>query len=390
MLKARFFTLILAGTFLACRASGDNDAEPTAPTEPLVPGVLEADDSDLLSPDLFMAPSRVHVETYDGSGEIVHPDALVFPHGWRGHRYWFAATPYPLGNSTLENPSGFAGDSAQDWRTIPGLTNPIAMPASSSYLSDPDLSYDPALDRMRLYYRQTTASVDQIYLRTSSTGSEWSEPTLVAQDARYSLISPAIVREPNGSWRMWTVNAGAAGCRAHAADLTLTQRRSRDGISWNSAEAVQLAINRYVPWHWDVQYIRDRQEYWALIAAYPDGTTCSRTSIFFARSANGTAWTVSPTPLLEPGALPALNDLVYRSTFRYYPSINVVRVWFSGASVDNGKFHYALAIGRYPLAELLRRVDGASLSLGGSALRSHEPHNASLHAAREQFVNAFP
>jgi hypothetical protein len=385
-MKARFFTLILAGAILACRSSGDDASDPTAPADPLVPGVVEIDDSDMLSPDLVVEPSRVRVETYDGSGELVHPDALVFPHRWRGHRYWFAATPYPLGNSTLENPSGFAGDSAQDWRTIPGLTNPIAAP-SGGYLSGPDLSYDPVLDRMRLYYRQTTASVDQVYLRTSSTGSEWSEPTLVVQDARYSLISPAIVREPDGSWRMWTVNAGAGGCRARAADLALTQRRSRDGITWSVAAPVNLSVNKYVPWHWDVQYIRDRQEYWALIAAYPDGTSCSRTSVFFARSANGTAWTVSPTPLLEPGAIPELRDLVYRSSFRYYPNEKVVQVWFSGASVDNYKFHYSLAVARYPLGELLRRVEAPNPSRGITAMRGHD---ASLQAAREQFINAFP
>ena len=189
---------------------------------------------------------------------------------------------------------------------------------------------------------------------------------------------------------MWTVNASAGGCRERAAYLTLTQRRSRDGLTWSPAEPVKLAINKYVPWHWDVQYIRDRQEYWALIAAYPDGTTCSRTSIFFARSANGTTWTVSPTPLLEAGALPALSDLVYRSTFRYYPRNNIVRVWFSGASVDNGKFHYALAIARYPLADLLRRVEGPNASLGTSAMREHDRHDASLRQAREKFVNAFP
>ena len=388
MLKARILTLMLAAALLGCHASGDGDS--AQPTEPVVPEATEADDADLLSADLMLEPSRTPVETYDGSGELVHPDALVFPHRWNGHRYWFAATPYPGGNSTLENPSGFAGDSAQDWRTIPGLTNPIARP-TNGYLSDPDVSYDPANKRMRLYYRQTTARADQLYLRTSVTGSEWSDPTLVVEDGLYSLISPAVVREPNGSWRMWTVNASAGGCRARAASISLTQRRSQDGIRWNRPEVVNLAIPHYSPWHWDVQYIRERKEYWALVAAFPDATNCSQTSIFFARSANGTNWTVSPTPLLEPGAIQPLHDLVYRSTFRYFPNKDAVAVWFSGARIDDSrKFHYALAIARYPLAELLRRVNTPNPLSSIAATRGKNLPDASLERAREHFIEAFP
>lgn len=388
MLKARFFTLMLAAAVLGCRASGDS--ETTQPTEPLVPDATEADDSDLLAAELLLEPTRVPVETYDGSGELVHPDALVFPHRWNGHRYWFAATPYPGGNSTLENPSGFAGDSAQDWRTIPGLTNPIVRP-TNGYLSDPDVSYDAAHNLMRLYYRQTTTGSDQLYLSTSVTGSEWSDPTLVVEGGLYSLISPAVVREPDGSWRMWTVNATAGGCRARAASISLSQRKSRDGIKWNGPEPVSLTIPQYAPWHWDVQYVRDRQEYWALIAAFPDGTNCSRSSIFFARSTNGTTWTVAPTPLLEPGAMQPLRDLVYRSTFRYFPRDGVVWVWFSGARIDDSrKFRYSLAIARYPLTELLRRVNAPNPLNGISAMRAQNLPDASLQRARESFIHAFP
>ena len=387
-MKARFFALTLAVALVACHAS--TDAAPTVPTEPLGPDVVEVDESDMLTPDRLIEPARVDVETYDGSGELVHPDAVVFAHGWHGHRYWYAATPYPLGNSTLENPSGFAGDSAKDWRTIPGVVNPIAKPSNQGYLSDPDLAYDPQRDRLNLYYRLTTSSADQLYLRTSKTGSDWSDPTLVVEDTRYSLISPAIAREPDGSWRMWTVNAAAAGCRTHANAISLSQRRSRDGMKWNAAEPVYLSIPNSVPWHWDVQYIRERKEYWALVAAYPDAGNCSQTSVFFARSVSGTTWTVSPTPLLAPGPLEPLRDLVYRSTFRYFPSDSAVRVWFSGARVEDGKFHYALATARYPLADLLRRVDALAPASQPLPVRAHDPRDAPLQAARERFISAFP
>lgn len=386
MAKLPALLSLLTVAVIACASP-----ETLVPTDPLVAEVAEFDEPDQLAAEVLVEPVRLNVPTYDGSGEMVHPDAVVFPRRWQGHRYWFAATPYPMGNAAFENPSAFTGDAADDWLDIAGVTNPLARPTAGAYLSDPDLTYDRPHDRLRLYYRQTTDAADQIFLRTSSTGGDWSVPTLVLQDSRYGLISPAVVREPNGTWRMWAVNASVAGCRARASALTLTQRRSPDGLEWSAPEPVSLTITGRVPWHWDVQYIRARHEYWALVAAYPDGSNCSRTSIYFARSADGTRWTVSPTPLLEPGVMAQLHDLVYRSTFRYFANDAVVRVWFSGAREVEGKFHYALATARYPLAEFLRRVDTpASPGAAPLVARSTEPRDTRLQDARDQFISAFP
>jgi hypothetical protein len=297
-------------------------------------------------------------------------------------------TPYPLGNARFENPSIFQGDAADDWQIPPEVANPLALPEVGGYLSDPDLTVDPARAELRLYYRQTVREVDQIYLKTSRDGVRWAAPRRVLEDVRYTLISPAIVREEDGSWRMWTVDARDNGCRARAVQVTLAERRSPDGIAWGSASTVSLAIPGRVPWHWDVQYIRSKKEYWALIAAYRDGGTCSESSLYFARSADGTAWKVSPTPLLGPGVLPKLNDLVYRSTFRYFPKSDLVDVWYSGARLEGSGYHFSLATARYPLADLLARVEGPP----ALASREHEERErtAGERAAREAFANAFP
>jgi hypothetical protein len=190
---------------------------------------------------------------------------------------------------------------------------------------------------------------------------------------------------------MWAVNASRGGCRSHTSSLALTQRRSRDGVKWGAAEPVNLAIPKRVPWHWDVQYIKSKGEYWALVAAFPDGTDCSRSSVYFARSVDGTSWSVSPTPLLGPGVLDPLRDLIYRSTFRYFSSSDVVTVWFSGAREEKGKFHYALATARYPLTELLRRVDAPYNDLQGRSVSdAGNGHRGKPDAARAAFVEAFP
>jgi hypothetical protein len=137
-----------------------------------------------------------------------------------------------------------------------------------------------------------------------------------------------------------------------------------------------------------VQYIASKREYWALVAAYPEGTTCSRTAVYFARSADGTTWTASPTPLLAPGQFEPLWDVVYRSSFHYHDGSDAVSVWFSGARLEGNAFRYAVASARYPYAELLRRVGGTSAAIldrDGSSAASPE-----LQVARSQFEGAFP
>jgi len=313
----------------------------------------------------------------------------VLPRKWHQHRYWIAATPYPGGDAQYENPSIFAGSSVRELMVPEGAVNPLFRPQPRAYLSDPDMVYDPELDELRMYYRQVTLDADQLYMATSRDGVHWGTPKLSLNAGHYRMISPSIVRESSGAWRMWGVNAGPYGCQARLPDLSLDQRRSTDGITWGAAEAVQLRIPGRVPWHWDVQYVAAKGEYWALIAAYPDGRGCAQTAVYFARSADGTSWNVSPTPLLDVNEFEPVRDLVYRSTFHYHPGSDVVSVWFSGGRVDEGTgLKCAVVSARYAYTDLLARV-----SRGSAALLGREPspvNTAALEAARAEFERNFP
>lgn len=394
----RLAVLLVAATTVVVAGCGAgiaiDAATPTAPEAPppiVTSPVDMSGDDDQIATDgpTVVDPSILKVETFDGSGQAVHPDALVMPHGWQGHHFWFAATPYPLGNSTYENPSLFRGESAQEWKIPTGVTNPLAKPEGGGYLSDPDIAMDPKKGELRLYYRQTIRDADQIYLITSADGSKWSTPRKVVDGARYSVISPAVVREENGSWRMWSVDARISGCSSRVPALALAERRSDDGVTWGAATPVHLTIPGRVPWHWDVQYVPARKEYWALVAAYRDGGTCSESSVYLARSTDGTSWRVSPTPLLAPGAVAKLNDVVYRSTFRYFPKADVVDVWYSGARIESDGFHFGMVWARYPVSDLLAKVEQPMTTVvgGGAGPRTRSPIEA---AARAAFVNSFP
>ena len=375
--------LISAAISLAACSGREGVSEPISPPD----GTNELDDAEAPGA-AFVAPTLIPTITYDGSGQLVHPDAAVFPRRWQGVRYWIAGTPYPSGNPKYENPSIYHGQSSREMKVPLGVTNPIVAPPAVGYLSDPDVLHDVERDELRMYYRQTAGESDQLFLITSQNGVQWSSAQLVLSDARYSLISPAVVRESATSWRMWTVNASAQGCYSLPTELMLQQRRSADGIAWSAPEPVELRLPRRVPWHWDVQYVAAKSEYWALIAAYPQGTTCSQSAVYFARSKDGTSWTVSPTPLLGPGEYEPIRDLVYRSSFHYHDGSDAVSVWFSGARLEGRSFHYSIASARYPFPDLLRRVSSASSSIlersGSDAV------SAELRAAREAFEREFP
>ena len=384
-------TACLACVLLVACGGADASADP-ADGDPLgrivSPGGVAGVDEAELPGALAITPTTIPVTTYEGSGELVHPDVAFFTRGLWGTRYWFAATPYPHGDAEFENPSIYNGATSAEMLVPRGLTNPLARPLLGAYLSDPDISFDPDHQELRMYYRQTLPTVDQIHLVKSTNGVTWSSSQLVLEAPRYSLISPAIVREATSQWRMWTVDAATGGCRSAASMLALTQRRSTNGLNWGPAERVELSIPHRVPWHWDVQYIRAKGEYWAMIAAYPDGTNCAHTALYFARSVDGTRWDVSPSPLLQAGEFYPIRDLVYRSTFRYHEGSDAVSVWFSGARLENNVFKYGVALARYPMDELLRRVSSTTeATLDRGAARRPSPE---LRAARAAFVTDFP
>lgn len=92
---------------MACHSTPDE------PEAPLVPEVVQFDDSLPGAADLIVNPTALGVRTYDGSDEMVHPDALVFPTHWHGSRFWYVAMPYPRGNAGFENPSGYSGSGSE-------------------------------------------------------------------------------------------------------------------------------------------------------------------------------------------------------------------------------------------------------------------------------------
>lgn len=343
-------------------------------------------------------PSGATVPTYDGSGQVVHPDVIVFPSAWRGHRYWMAVTPYPGGNAGFENPTLLASDDGVVWQLPAGAPSPVIQRPATGYLSDPDLVYRADRDELWLYYRHSGAGEDEIWLTRTADGVTWSAPTVAFKRRSYAHVSPSVAPVgARGGWRAWYVDAGEMGCRATR--TVVRELRSGDGVRWHArrparaagtgpvseASPVRLAQPGYVVWHLDAQYVPARREYWAIYAAYPaDGAGCAATDVFFATSPDGVRWTTYPTPLLARHEAPLLQDVVYRSTFAYDPTARTLTVWYSGATVDKGTegvpargYVWSAAVATYVIDDVFAHVrqpaTAATLGARGARVPRRRP-----------------
>ncbi|MFL5574312.1 MAG: hypothetical protein ACJ78R_12440, partial [Gemmatimonadaceae bacterium] len=155
--------------------------------------------SDGAGPVLLPPPSNVHLielETFDGSGQAVHPDAAITPLTWGASETQLFATPYPNGDASKENPSLYGKRSALEWPVPPGVINPIARP-DAGYLSDPDEVFNPETNELWLYYRKVT-SANEIFLVRGGKPTQWSTPTLVERGSNHTIVSPTVVRRGQG------------------------------------------------------------------------------------------------------------------------------------------------------------------------------------------------
>ena len=301
------------------------------------------------------------IATYDGSGQAVHPDFVRVPIGWHGDPYRLVATPYPGGDATYENPSLYTGSTLSSWVVPSGVVNPLERPEGSSYLSDPDMIYDPDAGAVRIYYRRVTTK-NEIWMIKSSDGVVWSAPVLTVSAPNHYIVSPTVVRRSATEWLMWSVNSGNVGCGASSTSVEL--RRSADGVNWSDPAKVTVKDDDGYAWHIDVEWIPSRNEYWAVYPVKVAGG-CTTDRLRFATSPDGVSWTTYPSPLLYKGASDDLRDVVYRSTLDYDAPSGVVTLWYSGAKFDKGTYSWHLAFERVSQSGLFARV-GAPMAASAS------------------------
>jgi len=351
---SRRLATLLCWVAAACHAD-----PPTSANPPVSPGIGEPND-----PGGRIALSLMTLATFDGSGQVVHPD--IVPAEREGALARLVITPYPWGNAGYENPSLFEGEGRDIWAVPNGVTNPVIAP-ERGYLSDPDALWLADRREIWLYYRRVDVE-NEILLTRSSDGVRWSDPRIVASAPNHQAVSPTVVRRSDSEWFMWTVNSGKDGCTS--ATTTVELRTSNDGLTWRPPVTVSLSQPGVYAWHIDVQWIPSLREYWALFNAKVAGS-CTTDALYVGTSADGATWRTYGSPVLRRGAIPELADVVYRATFAYDPRTDLVSLWHTGARYTSRGYEWRAAFERRRRAELFDAV--SRVGIGASVAPSSAP-----------------
>jgi hypothetical protein len=110
------------------------------------------------------------------------------------------------------------------------------------------------------------------------------------------------------------------------------------------------------PWHIDVVWVAEIQEFWALYNEKP-AFSCATPALRLSTSKDGITWTQHPTPVLRAGVTREFKDIVYRSTLDYDARTDMVTLWYSGARVDDDTWTWSAAVERRSRADLFLMID---------------------------------
>ena len=289
------------------------------------------------------------IPTYDGSGQATHPSVIKFDKPWNGYEYWMAMTPYPFNNDGLEDPSILASHDGKKWSVPNGVTNPLVPAPKVGHNCDVELIYEPKFDELRIYYVEAD-DVKQSWVKMmrSKDGVKWSKPVVVIHDPNYmySILSPAIVRYPDGNYQMWYVDTGNTGYQNQC--NVVKTRLSKDGVKWGSEAICSDFIQPgYQIWHMTVSYDPDKNRWLAIYPAYPNGTNCDYCKLFIAEKIGDGPWQARPEPIMETGDPNAWDDFcLYRTSFL----LDGFRLtlWYGGKKKEDSSWGIGRITGRLP------------------------------------------
>jgi predicted GH43/DUF377 family glycosyl hydrolase len=271
------------------------------------------------------------INDYTGKDQPVHPKVLYFDKAWHGWRYWMSYTPYPKGNSSLENPSIAVSNDGINWTTPLYMHNPVVNQPGDvkqgGHLSDPHLVLKD--DTLQLWYRYNPANtkkhgenslVNKIYMISTKNGVNWSKPKIVFND-KNAYLSPAIIYD-NVIYKVWFSDF----------DGKLHYKQSSDLVSWTNTQIVNIKLVGYKIWHQDV--IKDNDLYVIVFTAYKNYKNIQ--CLYYAISSDGINFT-KPEQILKPSLNKTAldNQMIYRSSLVningkykvYYSAMDKHRDW---------------------------------------------------------------
>ena len=272
----------------------------------------------------------LQITTYDGSGQITHPDILYFENEEGKSKFYLSFTPYPYGHLEYENPCILESDNGYEFYEAKNNLNPLISPVSlPGYNNDPDLFFDKSSQKFYLFYQETQPADSQNIKMISSTDAVfWSTPkTMIHQDFHNNdnfSLSPALIKK-DSIYHMFFVNI--TGKRE------IKQLTSSNIEEWDYDKQTKISINspqNFKPWHIDVSK-GDDDTYYMLITGYEKHKEYQ--DLYLATSNNLNDWHFIKKPIIKHSKSFYNSRSTYRSTAIIKG--NTMVVWFAIKSYDS-------------------------------------------------------
>lgn len=280
------------------------------------------------------AAAWLDTPTYEASGEAVHPSVIYKEAGWNGYKYWMAMTPYPLGDSTKENPSIIASNDGNTWVVPAGLTNPISgLPAGGTFYSDTELVLSQDEATLYCLYRWSNGTdTSKVYIRSSTDGVTWSEATELLTGANTIFISPSVVWDGT-QYVMWvTDSSGGAG----AYKIVKRTCATINGV-WSAPGDCTFVNKRLYSDLWHISVVLVGTTYYMFVGlTQPGGSTDA--DIYLATSTDGGAWTFDPEIVMPRGSTGAWDADRQHRCFPLHLTGETFDLFYSAKSVA-GNWH---------------------------------------------------
>ena len=240
---------------------------------------------------------RLHIPTYDGSGQTVHPSLLVQD---KSPRFVLTFTPYTDTNDRVENPSIVVSDDGLNFREEkPGL-NPLVPAPEKDHNDDPDLFYSNG--KYGILYLETTRPEKQSLILLESTDRiHWEKRIIheerLGQGSGCFILSPKYI-EKDGLSYLFYVNRDATG----GYRIEYVTGKDVYSLDFTDRKTVTVSGLDELPWHLEIlpsapqnpditmKQTQSDKKYYMLLTTARDAEKDSRYTLRIAHSQDLVNW----------------------------------------------------------------------------------------------------
>jgi hypothetical protein len=199
-------------------------------------------------------------ETYDGSGQVVHPDVF-----WVSDSLLLALTPYPLFMADYENPSLFFTKNGKNYSIPRGIHNPLIEKPKTGYNCDPDIFID-GNGKLNLFYLEvlndSIQSLKKIVFENDFTYKNSNIFTYNPKNGDDFVLSPASIYSKD-KFELFYIKLSDKQKNT----IKYSSFKDLESISNRGFKTLPLNLpNDFTPWHLDV--VKHQDYYYLLINGY--------------------------------------------------------------------------------------------------------------------------